>query len=1136
MLFANHHHMLFYSAAETTRFLRGKTASAAEVAETARRLLRGEIDVFLPNRCLFVLELVCDRMNDFTSKPFKGWKFEPALWTLWAHVWTEMALSDLDLEARARAFAGVKILQIASAVLQHAADAAKESGGRLENGDLVHALFGCLELFQASGYIPVDEFCAVGLVASYGQFLFRASLVDSETQVTRAASVAFIERLTSIVGALFELPRHNSNYKPSKKSIARYFAEALPTQLELLAGDKLGELGLTLEAVRSIFTSTLFQHDVASLPAHLEILNDPKVHQPSDQAIKYLFEQTIASLAASNIATCEAVYVKLTAGNYSHLAEKLIAILAKVNRNLSQGFVQQLYDAEMVRDDVNWNLASYLARLDPLLASKSWKAIVEGSKTAPLSDILTIAGNLAAGFVGSRDFAVFVKDVYAFAVTISTLWSSNAVISKLAPLVNELSGNQLAALILEMLQTKQLPALTLLVHGLLLCPAKQKACESLFSNYSYCHAGWSEIAFYVLCIYGDSLVASQPDILSRLSIKSTFKSPYDFFVALRVVELTLDFSKTSETAIVKHLNSVSDSELLDIALRWFVVLANYPAAYLVWIERMFSGQMGLDFLEENVVFLCEIPAFLASLAEFFASRDVPQMAKVLSLFPPIILRKHFQLSVESICQAAMNDATDVDSRNFLVHALQGSLVRTPFDKDFKLLCKMAQNSDATTLPKTLEIATQVWSFHIMAIKSSLSASYVAAAYTELQRNLSSELNLALCRVVLSHKLAHQVPGYDELLDSHVSAICSKIAVSDFERQLEALSGLSFTTETSKTAVKNTAKALGKSALKPESKAQLFHLVAATETGSDFVAALFCALYVELPEILHPQLLDSLTQHISINPKSHSTLLFNCIRSLEVGEFVSPLFEILTILCGSLNKSDTEDLSPMFVAYLLALLTHYKALTAPSAIRAYKMVVSLLANKAWLFEQYSIELLLTLVDMEARNVVAGAHAEDRYVGAVNVLSFVVLHHRYRLFSRYHLLVRAVSDLMVPLSLNGTLGESKKAASAYARLVSTLCEPQQPSDYGKQNVLTSQAAMFKDALRKHAHILLVNYIHFCVALKFSPAVSDELAQSASNLMALFSMNELQLVNQCLDNSGRAYFRTLYSSYKTHGKWRE
>lgn len=1104
--------MSFQSAEAVTRFLRAKGLTPEEVVATSEQLLLDKLPIYLPNRTHFVFELLCDRMNDTSG--FGKWKLHAGLWRLWQAVWV-----DLDAEVRSKIFRKVKFVAVVSAVLETSTDY-----------ELLEQLFSTVDTIMATGYVDVDEYAVVGLLASYSKLIVQSETTWSDNELKA------VGQWTNTVSVLFNLPRQSTTYKPTKKSTVRYFGDVLPTTLDLLASHRNASLQTTYDVFEGINSSVLFT-DLA-LKTHIDTLMSKELTQ---EAVEYFFHQVISHLAAKDIAACESAYLSITSTqHFPNLAEHLLGVLSKINRALSSDFFKLIYDTEMAKDAVRWPLVSHLVRLDADLAVLTWKDVVERSKNLKVADVNALAKSLADGFVKARDFSKFILEVYPSAFEQNPAWGDEKILFALAPLVNEMSGNQISALVKQFLEAEKQMSLSLLVRGLLSCPlSKQKASEGLFNELDFCLLGWSDIAFYVLCVYGDVMLLKVDT--SKLMDKPRTKA--DFSLLFRYSELSGNTDILVESEIEKYVSTMKQDELFAFARRWIVLMAPFKTVHFAFFSNLAKSKVDkdslLDYFNTEGVTIYETENFMAYLLSFQETNEFPHLYDVFCILPPVIFRKHFGKYVDIIAKEALKSKS-THLVETLSHVLKEPTLASVTEKDFSFLMKV--------LSKTLKygdapsrIASSIWNSHVAHFNDPQSRDYVQNAMKTLKKKLTKKQDeyFSMSQIVVSSSQSS-----DETFQSLHADLCKKfvecIALGDkVEAQIKSLSVLPENiSEDVRDAIRKVIKKAGPVTTTGQTRAQLFGLVTKTGHKTSSGAGYVTSLYVALSETqksesdfaeLQTEMLSSLkSYYATISNEDFVETYWHVLASMENAPtaYVGPLTRALAVLAPLLRKQYQSEHTKLFVATVLAISHRVAECEEAALLNILQVFTSMLSDHMWACTQYGVEIILGLADAICKN----KPTETIYIATVNLVSYVVLFHRFRFTSRYHLVVGVVSHIMEPLS-----DLSEKASASFARLLSALCEPSVQGNKDGDS-LTSQAAIYKKALRRHAHILLVNYIHLQLTKSLTSEVNEALLPGIYSVFGVLSKPELLLANQCLDTLGKTYYRTLYSGYKDHGKWKD
>ncbi|QFZ30034.1 putative nucleolar pre-ribosomal-associated protein [Clavispora lusitaniae] len=1266
------------TAESVTRFLRGKDTPVAQACEVASALLAHKLAVFLPNASHFVFDLVCDRIGDMSGK-FRTWKLDAGLWELWKQLWADMGRSAVDRECRAASFRRVKLIPVMSAVLEQGHD------------ELVDAMFDCVEELR-TGFIDVDEYAAVGLLASHVQMLgerrstkkdktkgkdndqtrgkdndnkdktkdtkdktskqiqFNGENEDALTKSQDATSDERLCRWTSAVAQIVWLAR--AAHRPTKKSQARLFDDVVPRAAHLLACRALPPPAAA--ELLALLVPCAFAPDTApQLAQHLQRLaQDDKL---SRAAAEYLFEQTIAHVAARDMAVCEAVFGALTCGALAALAEQLLAQLARVNRTLSPQFFANLYASERERESEgesggestsgrpNWRLLGLLVRLDPALALAQWEDVLGGAATLAPEESAQLAEDLARGFVAARDAPRFLADVFPQALAKVAAWADPQVLGRLAPVVRELTPVQARALAQKYTDARATVPLALLLEGLLQGGgAARAACRS-----TICAADLSEprVAYLAMCLYGDAMTEEERENIQREENnegkdekeknekgkhnekeknekeKDEKESASLNFLHLRMAELSANLSESLSAGAAQYISALSPTEVVPFAQRWLVLVDNMPQAREALVQRLFalSPQAFLSFVEAHGAVLFERRSLMAA----FSARAASYGAKhaFFARVPPVVFRRFFAAHMPALWAAAQAERTPSapdSAMRALAHVVRPATLASKAEWDFASLRRLVRPDS----PESLQVARAVWEAQVRNFNDKPSAEYVTEALRSLTQALDAEdsndknksknkntkdknknknkdknndnadisghADRALAGVVL----AAPPPAAAEaqallagLCGQFVARVVSAArSTADPAAAVRELTQLSHIPAGARAEVRAAVRDLGAHATDAASRALLFALVTKIASDPLYVTGLYVALASEWSEIEQPEQqkeqqeqqpeqqkeqqpevpapLEALGVFYSrLSAADFSAVFSHVLASLALPDldraFVAPLVDAAACLLPLLSKDRAREHTRLFVASLSAFRAH--AVPRASALRFVRALIAMFSSHVWACSQYMVECVLswaahptntpnkgtstntdkkttsmdrttTSTDGSVNSGTVAASDASLYIATVNLVSYVVLFHRFRLSRRYHLVVGAVSRLMARMP------REKAAASALARLLVALCDPQTQASARDSDSLTSEANIYKKAVRRHAHVLLVNYIHQQLADPMANAMTEALRPGIFSVFSLLSGAELNLVNQCLDSSGRAYYRKLYSAYKDQGKWHD
>ena len=176
---------------------------------------------------------------------------------------------------------------------------------------------------------------------------------------------------------------------------------------------------------------------------------------------------------------------------------------------------------------------------------------------------------------------------------------------------------------------------------------------------------------------------------------------------------------------------------------------------------------------------------------------------------------------------------------------------------------------------------------------------------------------------------------------------------------------------------------------------------------------------------------------------------------------------------------------------------------------------------------------------------------------HLLQAILTSHRLKLQGHFHLIVQSMQALIcclftplphsnsrltklfapppwLPISSSQQLNAHH--AAAFTRLITLICNPSVSSVTRSQhNALTSATDKAKRMAGQHMQYVLTSYIKLQLEMTMLPAVRE---QMAPGIYAIFDTTTPELrraINDSMDSSGRAVFRTLYSNYTKFGKWK-
>ncbi|CCK71117.1 ribosome biogenesis protein URB2 KNAG_0G00600 [Huiozyma naganishii CBS 8797] len=281
---------------------------------------------------------------------------------------------------------------------------------------------------------------------------------------------------------------------------------------------------------------------------------------------------------------------------------------------------------------------------------------------------------------------------------------------------------------------------------------------------------------------------------------------------------------------------------------------------------------------------------------------------------------------------------------------------------------------------------------------------------------------------------------------------------------------------------------------------------------------------------------------SFNEGFTATILSLSIKTSTV--FHETILELYQLQLNHLEKGNTIG-SHLFVKSISEFYTnisYYENLPV-QVISLMQTIQQLQISKPWLFTQYLTEMLFPLascINFTFLNQNC-QHSDEIFSNSTKLISNILLIHRIKLSNRYHLVNSYLCYALEFIHKSKLNGLTTVSAASLSRLITNYCEPSSNSSYQTGNnddkqKLNLRMNLIRESLRKQVPILLVKYIHLSMGQPFEASIRKELTTGVHSMFDLFTQAEVSLINGIVDSAGKQYLKTLYSDYKKVGKWRE
>ncbi|KAL2038147.1 hypothetical protein N7G274_009095 [Stereocaulon virgatum] len=215
-------------------------------------------------------------------------------------------------------------------------------------------------------------------------------------------------------------------------------------------------------------------------------------------------------------------------------------------------------------------------------------------------------------------------------------------------------------------------------------------------------------------------------------------------------------------------------------------------------------------------------------------------------------------------------------------------------------------------------------------------------------------------------------------------------------------------------------------------------------------------------------------------------------------------------------------------------------------------ISLLLQKhPRLITQWNIDNLLAAITAKSANL--EQHIEDKqspmlYIGLCRLFSTILTTHRTKTGRRYHLLLLALQSLLrclfTPYTPTSPSPEPHSAftathASAYARLLTTLCDPT-PSSLSRASrnrthlalALNDETKKAKSIAGQHLPYLIMEYCTCQLKGRLEAEMKVALEVGLFAVVGVMGVDVMRTMNAALGEGGRGVWKALYGDFRRAG----
>ncbi|KAI1742129.1 hypothetical protein F4680DRAFT_412981 [Xylaria scruposa] len=281
-----------------------------------------------------------------------------------------------------------------------------------------------------------------------------------------------------------------------------------------------------------------------------------------------------------------------------------------------------------------------------------------------------------------------------------------------------------------------------------------------------------------------------------------------------------------------------------------------------------------------------------------------------------------------------------------------------------------------------------------------------------------------------------------------------------------------------------------------------------------------------------------------------------IGSLLAARRLLELYQGPNVDHKSVNTQETLDLAKVYEHFISHLsrtesLPHFKLIS--------EIIIFLLDKHANATTQYNIESTLTTVvevcSARGPKIQGSKAAGEIFATLFKLVSLIIKRHRLRLNGHFHILLKTLRVLLTVLLADPspTLSRRQSArsrhppwltarlqprhAERFARLLTLVCEPSAASvaRSRSRSELDSATDVAKRAAGQYMYLVLETYIKLQLEVEVSLEMRKALEVGVFSVLDITSEGCRKVLNESLDASGRAVFRTLFAEYRKFGKWK-
>ncbi|CEP62266.1 ribosome biogenesis protein URB2 LALA0_S05e01596g [Lachancea lanzarotensis] len=1148
------------TASSVSKKLRSKDVTTTEIYDISVQLLEGSIAVHFPKKEIFVLELVVDRWNNQRNTQFKR---DPHMWRLFNQMWEAVGSDPL----RKQIFRNLRYVPhlIQTLELEDMEYTIELAEVLATNFELLNSCF-IVEMAQDQAMAIIAGILRLALQVPELKRVWREKLLSETLKLTQFLSDVVINSASKL---------SQSFCSKLLSSILQYSAEYEDEFVPALCG---------------LMDTYLFAPEVDSVKLLSQFLAAQESDLP-DQCYIILYRRCIKAVPKNSLVELEEIFA-LIAKTRPTLNSILLQELSSLKKTLSQEFLESLFEENFQRSADSsgestrsfWAITNQILKLDIEVGIINTTRIMDKMTKTPVTDIIiTVWDTLIECYVNARELPQFLDlwKSYSQSPDKSTIFVDDARFhSKITDRVPFMSSTQIKAYLNTIadelsqsdhdvqLKMKLLNVLVMGIYNLSYStlPELEESLTRLLEANEHKYSEYWTFTYHFLNVYADFFPhdrLSQIQAMLFSSFNGT-ESTAAFLTALMLRELK-DFDLVEILGKFmkrfRQFDGLQKRELLkDLFCNWSTLLNS------CFSEEHLKELIDQLLLAQNIHLL----DLITSSDDFFEeSRIMGVLTDRLcdNTSNDDVVGRLLKIPIQCISKTTRVKAID---------AVCGKQTLSTFD--FELVSRLLSNPtfksriemDVTVLEKILkqetflfqvgnQIVEKVLSNHVAQMKDASSKLFIKNLTAHLTMRMKTVFDFTACKMAFLFSKA--VDFEQEMTGALQAALTNRLCsfVVDLKTNpedkhmvlwsLQVLYDIYESTEVSSlkgsinSLTINTAKKVSHEGFDDEMKAAFFSLFCGTNSDEPtFLLAHYMVLRTHIAKDRIYRAIEKVVMRASTNFDLFNATLFAAVSSIQEDDqnYTESILESLDLLFRNIAK-DNEKGRMLFSSALSEINTHLETVVS-SHTNAFlcflETLKSLLVWKPWLFSQHSIETLFPfcLRANAAVMEVNGLENDAVFSCTSQLLSHVLMYHRFKLTDRHHLVISYMNSALEMLTVGSRYGLSPESAESFSRLLTIFCEPSNDVKNNKSKSLQSQISQVRKSLRRHASALLLKYISLALGSSFDNRVKEALTSGFFSVFDVLSQAEFTATIAFLDSPGRIYFKALYAEYKRSGKWHE